>query len=362
MTQDDKKTKMQEITERLEAGVKELFESERYKEYLKVMSKFHNYSFNNTMLIALQKPDATLIAGYAAWKKNFDRNVKKGEKGIRIIAPSPYKIKVDAEKIDPNTQKPFIGEDGKPVMEEKEITIPAFKLVTVFDVSQTEGKELPDLSVNELTGDVEEYKDFYAALERTSPFAMGFEVLSGSTKGCCYYKEQRIAINKGMSELQNIKTAIHEIAHAKRHNFDLDAPTRPDRQTREVEAESIAYSVCQSFGLDTSDYSFNYIAGWSSGRELTELKGSLETIRVTAAEIINTMEEHLAALRKEREVAKEMQTDFAAEPTPTKNEASENSKESVMNKLLTNKALIERQGAKKDAMKHIEHEQERKCR
>ena len=360
MTQDDKKTKMQEITERLEAGVKELFESERYKEYLNVMSKFHNYSFNNTMLIALQKPNATLVAGYASWKKNFGRNVKKGEKGIRIIAPSPYKMKVEAEKIDPDTKKPFIGEDGKPVIEEKEITIPAFKLVTVFDVSQTEGKELPDLSVNELTGDVEEYKDFYAALERTSPFAMGFEVLSGSTKGCCYYQEQRIAINEGMSELQNIKTAIHEIAHAKRHNFDLDAPNRPDRQTREVEAESIAYSVCQYFGLDTSDYSFNYIAGWSSGRELTELKGSLETIRVTAAEIINTVEEHLAELRKEREAAQEIQVDHGAEPTSTKKEASGTSKESVMNKLLTNKALIELQEAKKDAMNHIE--QERKYR
>lgn len=345
MTKDDKKTKMQEITERLEEGVKELFESERYKEYLNVMSKFHNYSFNNTVLIARQKPDATLVAGFSAWKNNFGRNVKKGEKGIRIIAPSPYKIKREVEIIDPYTQKHVIDKDGKPVTEEKEITIPAFRVVTVFDVSQTEGKELPDIAITELTGNVEEYKDFYAALERTSPFTMGFEALDGNTKGCCFYNERHIAINEGMSELQNVKTAIHEIAHAKQHDLDNNTPSRPDRKTREVEAESIAYAVCQYFGLDTSDYSFNYIARWSSNKELPELKNSLETIRSAFSEIVQDIEKNLLEIQKKREFEKEIQ-----------NEATGKSKESVMNKLLTNKALIERQEKKNDMMKHIEQE------
>ena len=306
LTSEKPAEKLKEITDRLEQGIKELFDSERYKEYLRVMSKFHNYSFNNTLLIAMQKPDASLVAGFSAWKNNFQRNVVKGEKGIKIIAPSPFKIKQEMDKIDPATNKPVMGADGKPVKEEKEITIPAFKVVSVFDVSQTEGKELPDIAVDTLTGDVERFKDVFAALEKTSPVPIGFEKIEGGAHGYYHLEEKRIAIDEGMSELQTLKTAIHEIAHAKLHDIDLNAPKeeqqdRPDRRTREVQAESVAYAVCQHYGLDTSDYSFGYVAGWSSGRELEELKSSLETIRATAAEIINSIDGHLQEIQKERE-------------------------------------------------------------
>ena len=301
--------KLKEITDRLEQGITELFDSERYKEYLRVMSKFHNYSFNNTLLIAMQKPDASLVAGFTAWKNQFQRNVKKGEKGIKIIAPSPFKIKQEMEKIDPQTQKPVIGRDGKPVTEEKEITIPAYKVVSVFDVSQTEGKELPDIAVDALTGDVEQYSDFFAALEKTSPVPIGFEKIEGGAHGYYHLEDKRIALDEGMSELQTLKTAIHEIAHAKLHDIDLNAPKdeqqpRVDRRTREVEAESVAYTVCQHYGLDTSDYSFGYVAGWSSGRELAELKSSLETIRSAAADIISSIDGHIAELQKQHEAEK----------------------------------------------------------
>ena len=303
LTSEKPAEKLKEITDRLEQGITELFDSERYKEYLRVMSKFHNYSFNNTLLIAMQKPDASLVAGFSAWKNNFGRNVMKGQKGIKIIAPSPFKIRQKVEKIDPHTQKPIIDKDGKPVTEEKEIKIPAYKVVSVFDVSQTEGKELPDIAVDELTGDVDRYKDFFAALEKTSPVPIAFENIEGGSHGYYHLEDKRIAINEGMSELQTLKTAIHEIAHAKLHDIDLNAPEdeqqpRVDRRTREVEAESVAYTVCQHYGLDTSDYSFGYVAGWSSGRELSELKSSLETIRSAAAEIINSIDENLAELQK----------------------------------------------------------------
>ena len=303
LTSEKPAEKLKEITDRLEQGITELFDSERYREYLRVMSKFHNYSFNNTLLIAMQKPDASLVAGFSAWKNNFGRNVIKGQKGIKIIAPSPYKVKQEMKKIDPHTQQPIIGKDGKPVTEEKEITIPAYKVVSVFDVSQTEGRELPDIAVNELTGDVERYRDFFAALEKTSPVPIGFEQIPGSSHGYYHLEDKRIAVDEGMSEIQTLKTAIHEIAHAKLHDIDLNAPEneqqpRIDRRTREVEAESVAYTVCQHYGLDTSDYSFGYVAGWSSGRELSELKSSLETIRSAAAEIINSIDETLAELSK----------------------------------------------------------------
>ena len=314
-----------EITDRLEQGIAELFDSERYKEYLRVMSKFHNYSFNNTLLIAMQKPDASLVAGFSAWKNNFGRNVMKGQKGIKIIAPSPFKIKQEMEKIDPHTQKPVIGKDGKPVTEEKEITIPAYKVVSVFDVSQTEGRELPDIAVDELTGDVDRYKDFFAALEKTSPVPIGFEKIEGGAHGYYHLENKRIAIDEGMSQLQTLKTAIHEIAHAKLHDIDLNAPKdeqpRVDRRTREVEAESVAYTVCQHYGLDTSDYSFGYVAGWSSGRELAELKSSLETIRSAAAEIINSIDANIAELQKAQDKEQtagqeqpEQEAEKAAEP------------------------------------------------
>ena len=326
LTSEKPAEKLKEITDRLEQGITELFDSERYKEYLRVMSKFHNYSFNNTLLIAMQKPDASLVAGFSAWKNNFERNVMKGQKGIKIIAPSPYKIKQEMQKIDPHTQKPVIGKDGKPVTEEKEVTIPAYKVVSVFDVSQTEGKELPDIAVDELTGDVDRYKDFFAALEKTSPVPIAFENIEGGSHGYYHLEDKRIAINEGMSELQTLKTAIHEIAHAKLHDIDLNAPKdeqpRVDRRTREVEAESVAYTVCQHYGLDTSDYSFGYVAGWSSGRELSELKSSLETIRSAAAEIINSIDENLAELQKaqdkEQTAGQEQPTREGQEAAPEK--------------------------------------------
>ena len=286
---------MKEITDRLEQGILGLYESDRYADYLRTMSKFHDYSLNNTILIAMQ--GGNLVKGYKQWEKEFDRHVKPGEKAIKILAPSPFTVKKQVEKIDPDTQKPVFDKDGKPVTEEKEIKIPAFRVVSVFDISQTEGKELPALTY-ELTGNVEQYKDFFAALEKTSPFAMGFEALSGGVKGRCNYEEKHIIINEGMDELQNIKTAIHEIAHATLHDTALAMPERPDRRTREVQAESVAYAVCQHYGLDTSDYSFGYIAGWSSGKELAELKGSLETIRSTAAKLIDTIDGHFAEIQK----------------------------------------------------------------
>ena len=298
--------KMKEITDRLEQGILGLYESDRYADYLRTMSKFHDYSLNNTILIAMQ--GGNLVKGYKQWEKEFDRHVKPGEKAIKILAPSPFTVKKQVEKIDPDTQKPVFDKDGKPVTEEKEIKIPAFRVVSVFDISQTEGKELPALTY-ELTGNVEQYKDFFAALEKTSPFAMGFEALSGGVKGRCNYEEKRIFINEGMDELQNIKTAIHEIAHATLHDTALAMPERPDRRTREVQAESVAYAVCQHYGLDTSDYSFGYIAGWSSGKELAELKGSLETIRSTAAKLIDTIDGHFAEIQKAQD--KEQTTEQA---------------------------------------------------
>ena len=309
LTSEKPADKLKEITDRLEQGITELFESERYKEYLRVMSKFHNYSFNNTLLIAMQKPDASLVAGFSSWKNNFGRNVMKGEKGIKIIAPSPFTVKQEVEKTDPQTGKPVIGKDGKPVTEEKEIKVPAYKVVSVFDVSQTEGRELPDIAVDELTGDVDRFKDFFAALEQASPVPVGFEKIEGGAHGYYHLEEKRIAIDEGMSDLQTLKTAIHEIAHAKLHDIDLNAPKeeqkpRVDRRTREVEAESVAYTVCQHYGLDTSDYSFGYVAGWSGGKELAELRGSLETIRNTAAEMINAIDGHFAELQKAQEKEK----------------------------------------------------------
>ena len=315
LTSEKPAEKLKEITDRLEQGIAELFDSERYREYLKVMSKFHNYSFRNTVLIAMQKPDASLVAGFSAWKNNFERNVMKGQKGIKIIAPSPYKIKQEMQKIDPHTQKPVIGKDGKPVTEEKEVTIPAYKVVSVFDVSQTEGKELPDIAVDELTGDVDRYKDFFAALEKTSPVPIAFENIEGGSHGYYHLEDKRIAINEGMSELQTLKTAIHEIAHAKLHDVDLNAPpeqqNRVDRHTCEVEAESVAYTVCQHFGLDTSDYSFGYVAGWSSGKEMTELKASLETIQTTAKELITEIEGHFTELQQQRQAEQEQGDTFS---------------------------------------------------
>ena len=306
LTSENQKDRLKEITDRLEQGILEVFESERYKEYLRVMSKFHHYSFNNTMLIALQKPDASLIAGFSAWKNSHGRTVKKGEKGIRIIAPAPFKVKQEMEKLDPKTNMPLIGADGNALTEEKEITIPAYKVVSVFDVSQTEGKEIPSIGVDELTGDVSQYEDFFTALKKASPVPIALEHIEGSAHGYYHLAEKRIAIDDNMSELQTLKTAIHEIAHAKLHDIDLNAPkeekeNHPNQRTREVEAESVAYTVCQHYGLDTSDYSFGYVAGWSSGKELSELKGALETIRLAASELIDSIDGHFKELQRARE-------------------------------------------------------------
>ena len=312
------KDRMREIVDSIENGIKELFESDKYRQYLSTMSRFHRYSVNNTMLIYMQRPDATHVAGFNKWRDQFGRNVLKGEKGIRIIAPTPYKKKVEEIKTDPETNAPVLDADGKAIIEEKEIRIPMFKVVSVFDVSQTEGKELPDIAVDELTGDVDRYKDFFAALEKTSPVPIGFEKIEGGAHGYYHLEDKRIAIDEGMSELQTLKTAIHEIAHAKLHDIDLNAPKdeqpRVDRRTREVEAESVAYTVCQHYGLDTSDYSFGYVAGWSSGRELSELKSSLETIRSAAAEIINSIDGHIAELQKEQAQTQDAPREKAAMP------------------------------------------------
>ena len=312
------KQKVQEITEKLEQGIKELFESEKYKTYLNTMSKFHNYSFNNTMLIAMQKPDATLVAGFKAWQKNFDRHVKKGEKGIRILAPAPYKIKEEHEKLDPVTGEIMLDKNGIPITEEVEIKIPAFRVVPVFDVSQTDGKELPDIGINELSGSVEDYEDFMQALTEVSPVPITYEDIDGDAKGYFHTTDHRIAIQEGMSQSQTVKTAIHEVAHAKLHdreqNQDIDAVLDKDRNTKEVEAESVAYTVCQHFGIDTSDYSFGYIAGWSSDRDMKELKSSLDTIRKTASELITGIEDRLAELQKDRVVEQEQKQELEESP------------------------------------------------
>ena len=295
--------RVKEITDKLEEGLKELFESEKYKSYLNTMSKFHNYSFNNTLLIAMQKPEATLVAGYKAWQKNFDRHVNKGEKAIRILAPAPYKIKEERDKLDPVTGELLFDENGMPQKENVEITIPAFRPVSVFDVSQTDGKPIPELETAELLQTVEGYEDFVKALMEVAPVPIGFEDIPGESKGYFHTEEKRIAVQENMSESQTLKTMVHEVAHSMLHNKelnkDMDAPVK-DRNTKEVEAESIAYTVCQHFGIDTSDYSFGYIAGWSNGKEMTELKASLDTIRRTASELITGIEEQLQALQLER--------------------------------------------------------------
>lgn len=297
--------KVKAITDQLEQGIQDLFESEKYMSWLRTMSKFHDYSLNNTLLIAFQRPDATLVAGYTAWQKQFGRQVQKGEKAIKILAPAPYKEKVEMEKIDPITRTPILDADGKPVREVQEVTRPAFKVVSVFDVSQTEGREIPSLGVDELSGDVREYEMFFEALKRSCPVPMEFENIEGSAKGYYHQMEQRIAIREGMSQVQTIKTAIHEMAHQRLHAVDpLDEKSEIINQTRsskEVEAESVAYTVCQHYGIETSDYSFAYVAGWSHGKETPELKASLNTIRKTANEMITEIDGHIAEINQEIE-------------------------------------------------------------
>ena len=324
----DSAERMKEITDRLETGIQQLFDSDRYKAYLTTMAKFHNYSFNNTLLIAMQ--GGQLVAGFNKWKDTFHRTVKKGEKGIKILAPAPYKVKQKTEKRD-EQGKSILDKDGKPLTEEKTVQIPAFKVVSVFDVSQTEGEPLPSIAVNELSGSVQDYQDFFKALEQASPVPIGFEDIEGGAHGYFHLLDNRIAIQEGMSQLQTIKTAIHEIAHAKLHAIDPTDPeqtNRPDSRTREVQAESVAYAVCQHYGLDTSDYSFGYVAGWSSGKDLKELKASLETIRATAHELITTIDGHLAQLQKERQTQQEQ-----PQAAPLERAAEQPDPDSVFSKL-----------------------------
>ena len=308
------KQKVKEITDRLEEGLKELFESEKYKNYLSTMSKFHNYSFNNTLLIAMQKPEATLVAGFKAWQTNFNRHVNKGEKGIRILAPAPYKIKEERDKLDPVTGEVMLDKDGMPQTEEVEIKIPAFRAVSVFDVSQTDGEPIPELEAKELLSTVEGYEDFVKAVTYVAPAPIGFEDIPGDSKGYFSTEENRIAVQEGMSESQTLKTMVHETAHSMLHSKEVNkedilAPSK-DRNTKEVEAESIAYTVCQHFGIDTSDYSFGYIAGWSSGKDMKELKSSLDTIRRTASELITGIEEQLREIQRDREIMQEQSQEF----------------------------------------------------
>lgn len=306
------KERIKEITAGIEQGIKELFESDRYRKYLTTMSRFHKYSLNNVMLIHSQRPDATLVAGFNKWKNSFGRYVKKGEKGIQILAPTPYKIKVEKEKLDPETKLPMIDENGDPVTEEKEVSIPMFKVVSVFDVSQTEGKPLPQLAYS-LSGAVEHYEEFMEALKRTSTVPIKVEHTDKNVDGFFDLTNQSITIQAGMSEIQTVCAVIHEIAHSRLHNYDhmteladdgetLLTPAEKDRHTEEVEAESISYAVCQYFGIETSDNSFGYIASWSQGKELKELRASLETINRTSSDLISGIEKHFQEICKEKGV------------------------------------------------------------
>ena len=303
----DRKQQMKEITERLEQGVKDIFTSEMYTTYLRTMAKFHNYSFNNTLLIAMQRPDATLVAGFNAWKNKFNRYVKKGEKGIQIIAPAPIKEVEEREKIDKDTGLAVLNENGEPEMERVEYVVPRFRVTTVFDVSQTDGEPIPSLEVNELTASVKDYALLTAAIEQVSPVPMRFDEIEGDAKGYYSDADKEICIQVGMGESQTIKTMIHEVAHAMLHNSDSmkQRGEEKDRLTKETEAESIAFTVCSVLGIDTSDYSFPYVASWASGKEMKELKDSMDTIRLTAADFLEKLEAAVAERSVERMTAME---------------------------------------------------------
>ena len=309
------KDRMREIVDSIENGIKELFESDKYRQYLSTMSRFHRYSVNNTMLIYMQRPDATHVAGFNKWRDQFGRNVLKGEKGIRIIAPTPYKKKVEEIKTDPETNAPVLDADGKAIIEEKEIRIPMFKVVSVFDVSQTAGKPLPQLAAD-LSGNVQQYEVFMEALRRASPVPMEIKPVARDTDGFFSIKAQSITIRAGMSEVQTVCAAVHEIAHAKLHDYEhmteladdgetILVPGEKSRNTEEVEAESISYAVCQYYGIETGENSFGYIATWSKGKELKELRASLETINKTASELITDIDRHFAEICKERGIDRE---------------------------------------------------------
>ena len=302
--------RLQQITAGIEQGIKELFESEKYMRYLSVMSRFHRYSVNNTMLIYMQKPDATLVAGYNKWKNQFERHVKRGEHGITIIAPTPFKKKIEEQKLDPDTKAPMLDAEGKVIMEEREVEIPMFRPVKVFDVSQTDGKPLPELA-SSLSGSVQNYEIFMEALRRSAPVPLSVEPMATNMDGYFSPDRQSIAIREGMSEVQTVSAAVHEIAHSKLHNYakaqeeaaragDKEPPKKKDRNTEEVEAESISYAVCQYYGIQTGENSFGYIANWSQGKELPELRASLETINKAAGELIADIDRHYKVICRER--------------------------------------------------------------
>ena len=315
MAETKQQQEIKKILEQLEGGVKELFESDRYKEFLCTMAKFHDYSLNNTLLIAMQRPEATLVAGFTTWKNSFKRYVKKGEKGIRILAPAPYKVRQLRTKIDPETHMPVLDQNKNPVKEEVEIKIPAFKIAHVFDVSQTEGEEIPMLGVDELSGNIEGYEYLYEALKRSCPVPITLENITGGAKGYYHPTENRIALKEGMSEIQNVKTLIHEMAHQKLHaDKEKNKELHIDRNTKEVEAESVAYVICQHYGIDTSEYSFPYLVGWSSGREVPELRGALERIRKAAGEMIQEIDEHRKEIEEEHDMKAELEKTMETEP------------------------------------------------
>ena len=349
--------KVKEITDKLEAGIQALFESETFKNYLKTLSKFHDYSLNNTILIAMQKPDATLVAGYTAWQKNFGRQVQKGETGIRILAPAPYKKQMEVDKVDPVTQKPILNPDGSSLKELKEIMVPAFKVVNVFDVSQTDGKPLPTIGVDELTGNVTNYEMFLEALKQACPVPVGFEDIASRAKGYYHTVDKRIALQEGMSEVQTIKTLIHEMAHQKLHSIDPKdlPPEEPklSRNAKEVEAEAIAYTVSQHYGIETSDYSFAYIAGWSHGKDTPELKASLDRIRQAADEMITSIDDRILSLQQEKVV--EVKTEL-----PKEKEKGAAKKSSVLKALKEGAEKSKESSAEKSARKTAQKSRKKK--
>ena len=325
MPENEKQTnreRLKDITDSIERGIQELFQSDKYAAYLRTMSRFHKYSVNNTMLIYMQKPDATLVAGFNKWRDQFERNVMKGEKGIKIIAPTPFKKKIEEQKLDPDTKQPMLDADGKVIMEEKEIKIPMFKPVTVFDVLQTQGKPLPQLA-SDLQGNVQNYEVFMEALRRASPVPIDFKPIRDGSDGFFSLDNQSITIREGMSEVQTVSAVVHEIAHSKLHNKVGDEQQK-DSNTEEVEAESISFAVCAYYGISTGENSFGYIATWSKGKELKELRESLETINKTSSELITDIDRHYAQIMKEREAEVAVEAPVQEEPvlqSPTKEEA-----------------------------------------
>lgn len=329
------KERLKEITDSIETGIKELFESDKYKSYLQTMSRFHKYSLNNTILISMQKPDATLVAGFNKWRDGFSRHVKKGEKGIKIIAPTPYKIKEQREKLDPQTKAPILDASGKVQTKEVEVQIPMYRVVSVFDVSQTYGEPLPTLASN-LTGNVEQFEVFMEAIKRTAPVPIEIKPMPDNTDGYYHTEDKRIAIREGMSEVQTVSAVIHEVAHSLLHNREMEKelqaqqdenakPVKPkDRNTEEVEAESISFAVCSYYGIQTAENSLGYIATWSKGRELTELRASLETINKTSSELISGIDKHFAEIVKERGIDLNAETDLPQQaPDPNKGQITE---------------------------------------